>query len=32
VGRDGTILARFESPVKPESPEVVSAIEGALKK
>jgi glutathione peroxidase len=32
VGRDGTVLARFESPVKPESPEVVSAIEGALKK
>src|SRR5580693_203767 len=32
VGRDGKIVARFESPVKPESPEVVSAIEGALKK
>jgi glutathione peroxidase len=32
VGRDGTILARFESPVKPDAPQVVSAIEGALKK
>ncbi len=32
VGRDGKIVARFESPVKPESPEMVGAIEGALKK
>ncbi len=31
VGRDGKIIARFESAVKPESPEVTSAIEKALK-
>ena len=31
VGRDGKILARFETKVKPDAPEVVSAIEGALK-
>jgi glutathione peroxidase len=32
VGRDGTVVARFESPVKPESPEMVKAIEAELKK
>jgi glutathione peroxidase len=31
IGRDGRILQRFRSPVKPESKEVTSAIEGALK-
>jgi glutathione peroxidase len=31
VSRDGKILARFEPAVKPDSPEVVSAIEKALK-
>ena len=30
IGRDGTIIARFEPAVKPDSPEVVSAIEKAL--
>lgn len=30
VGRDGKILARFDSKVKPDSPEVVNAIETAL--
>jgi len=30
VGRDGKILKRFESKVKPDSPEVVQAIEAAL--
>ena len=30
VGRDGTILKRFESPVKPDSAEVTQAIEAAL--
>ncbi len=30
VGRDGTVVARFPSKVKPDSPEVVSAIEKAL--
>ena len=30
IGRDGTILARFEPNVKPDSPEVTSAIETAL--
>ncbi len=30
IGRDGTILARFESAVTPDSPEVTSAIEKAL--
>jgi glutathione peroxidase len=31
VARDGTILARFEPAVKPDSPEVLGAIEKALK-
>jgi glutathione peroxidase len=31
VDRNGKVVARFESPVKPESPEVTSAIEKALK-
>jgi glutathione peroxidase len=31
VSRDGKILARFEPAVKPDSPEVLSAIEKALK-
>ncbi len=31
IGRDGTILARFEPAVKPDSPEVTAAIEKALK-
>ncbi|HEV8040948.1 MAG TPA: glutathione peroxidase [Bryobacteraceae bacterium] len=30
VGRDGTIVARFEPKVTPDSPEVVAAIEKAL--
>ena len=30
VGRDGSVAARFESAVKPESPEVAAAIEKAL--
>ena len=30
IGSDGTILARFEPNVKPDSPEVTSAIETAL--
>jgi glutathione peroxidase len=30
VGRDGTIIARFEPAVKPDSPEVIAAIEKAL--
>ena len=30
VGPDGRVIARFESPVKPDSPEVTSAIESAL--
>jgi glutathione peroxidase len=30
VGRDGTILKRFESPVKPDSVEVTQAIDAAL--
>jgi glutathione peroxidase len=30
VGKDGKVIARFESPVTPESPEVTSAIEKAL--
>ena len=30
VGRDGKILARFEPMTKPDSPEVVKAIESAL--
>ncbi len=32
VGRDGTILARFEPKTKPDAPEVLSAIEAALEK
>ena len=31
VDRNGKVIARFESPVKPESAEVTSAIEKALK-
>ena len=31
VGKDGKVIARFESNVEPNSPEVVSAIEKALK-
>jgi glutathione peroxidase len=31
VARDGTILARFEPAVKPDSPEVIAALEKALK-
>jgi glutathione peroxidase len=30
IGRDGKILKRFESPVKPDSAEVIQAIESAL--
>jgi len=30
IGRDGKILQRFESKVKPDSPEVIAAIESAL--
>lgn len=30
IGRDGKILNRFDSPVKPDSPEVAKAIEAAL--
>jgi glutathione peroxidase len=30
IGRDGTIIARFEPKVTPDSPEVVAAIEKAL--
>jgi glutathione peroxidase len=30
IDRDGKVIARFESPVKPDSPEVISAIEKAL--
>jgi len=30
IGRDGKILKRFDSKVKPESPELEQAIEGAL--
>jgi glutathione peroxidase len=30
IGRDGKILKRFESKVKPDSPEVIQAIEAAL--
>lgn len=32
VDRSGKVVARFESPVKPDSPEVVNAIEWLLKK
>jgi glutathione peroxidase len=31
VGRDGTIVARFEPTVKPDAPNVLAAIEKALK-
>jgi len=31
VDRNGKVIARFESPLKPESPEVTAAIEKALK-
>jgi len=31
VDRDGKVLARFDAPVEPESPELTSAIEAALK-
>jgi glutathione peroxidase len=31
VDRNGKVIARFESAVKPESPEVTAAIERALK-
>jgi glutathione peroxidase len=31
VDRNGQVIARFESPVKPDSPEVTGAIEKALK-
>jgi glutathione peroxidase len=31
VDRNGNVVARFESPVKPDSPEVVGAIEKLLK-
>jgi glutathione peroxidase len=31
VDRNGKVVARFESPVKPDSPEVVEAIEKVLK-
>jgi glutathione peroxidase len=31
VGRDGKVVARFEPAVKPDAPEVVGAIEKALK-
>ena len=30
IGRDGKILKRFESKVKPDSEEMVQAVEGAL--
>ncbi len=32
IGRSGTPVNRFESAVKPDSPEVIAAIEAALKK
>jgi glutathione peroxidase len=31
VGKDGKVIARFKSGVNPESPEVLKAIEGALR-
>lgn len=31
IGKDGEVLARFEPKTKPETPEVVAAIESALK-
>jgi glutathione peroxidase len=30
VGRDGKVIARFKSPVEPQSPEMTKAIEAAL--
>ena len=30
VGKDGKVIDRFEPPVKPDAPEVVSAIESAI--
>ena len=30
IGKDGAIIARFESPVKPDDPKVTAAIEKAL--
>ena len=32
IGRSGQVAARFEPKAKPESPEVVKAIEGELEK
>jgi glutathione peroxidase len=32
IGRNGVPVARFESAVTPDSPQVIAAIEGALKK
>jgi glutathione peroxidase len=31
VGKDGEVITRFESKINPDSPEVISAIEKALK-
>jgi len=31
IGRDGKVIKKFDSPVKPDSPELTSAIEAALK-
>ena len=31
IGRDGTILARFEPAVAPEDPSLVNAVENALR-
>jgi glutathione peroxidase len=31
VGKNGQVLGRFESKVKPDAPEVISAVENALK-
>jgi len=30
IGKDGAIVTRFESPVKPDDPKVTAAIEKAL--
>lgn len=32
IGKDGKVIRKFDSPVKPDSPELVSAIEQALGK
>lgn len=32
VGKDGAVIARFESPVTPDSPEVIGAVEASLQK